>query len=139
MREIRTSGLMSGERKRTTAYRPCIAPLLDSTHAAMDEASCAPFSKERRMKLAKATKSHRKSGQGLGNMPRDSSAVGAALPGSSIKKPANLQFPLFNIKCFPAPTPSNSQNFNILQHHNSSSLRSAFGTVRTPVVWSVRA
>src|SRR3954452_2755569 len=31
MREIRTSGLMSGERKRATASRPRTAPFLDST------------------------------------------------------------------------------------------------------------
>src|SRR3954452_19329466 len=31
MREIRTSGLMSGERKRATAGRPRTAPFLDST------------------------------------------------------------------------------------------------------------
>src|SRR5205823_10019476 len=31
MREIRTSGLMSGERKRATASRPRPAPFLDST------------------------------------------------------------------------------------------------------------
>src|SRR3954464_1460564 len=33
MREIRTSGLMSGERKRATASRPRTAPFLDSTGA----------------------------------------------------------------------------------------------------------
>src|SRR3954469_20381545 len=33
MREIRTSGLMSGERKRATASRPRTAPFLDSTRA----------------------------------------------------------------------------------------------------------
>ena len=38
-----------------------------SCHAALDEAARAPFSKERRMRFAKATKFHRKSGQGLGN------------------------------------------------------------------------
>jgi hypothetical protein len=38
-----------------------------SCHAALDVAARAPFSKERRMKFAKATKFHRKSGQGLGN------------------------------------------------------------------------
>src|SRR4051812_33698212 len=32
MREIRTSGLMSGERKRATASWPRTAPFLDSTH-----------------------------------------------------------------------------------------------------------
>src|ERR1700757_295415 len=31
MREIRTSGLMSGERRRATASRPRTAPFLDST------------------------------------------------------------------------------------------------------------
>jgi hypothetical protein len=54
---------MSGERKRTTAHRPCTAPLLDSTHAALDTATCAPFSKERRMEVAKATNFNRKSGE----------------------------------------------------------------------------
>jgi hypothetical protein len=34
-----------------------------SCHAALDEAARAPFSKERRMKFAKATKFHRKSGE----------------------------------------------------------------------------
>src|ERR1700729_262552 len=52
-----------------------------SCHAALDEAACAPFSKERRMKFAKATKFHRKSGEGLGiGSPRLWSAGGAALP-----------------------------------------------------------
>jgi len=35
-----------------------------SCHAALDEAACAPFSKERLMKFANATKFHRKSGEG---------------------------------------------------------------------------
>ena len=35
-----------------------------SCHAALDEAASAPFRKERRMKFAKATKFHRKSGGG---------------------------------------------------------------------------
>src|ERR1700728_3029475 len=52
-----------------------------SCHAALDEAARAPFSKERRMKCAKATKFHRKSGEGLGDgSPRLWSAGGAALP-----------------------------------------------------------
>src|SRR6202167_3373302 len=52
-----------------------------SCHAALDEAARAPFSKERRMKFAKATKFHRKSGEGLGDgSPRLWSAGGAALP-----------------------------------------------------------
>src|ERR1700689_574881 len=52
-----------------------------SGHAALDEAAGAPFSKERRMKFAKATKFHRKSGEGLGDgSPRLWSAGGAALP-----------------------------------------------------------
>src|SRR6202021_4185161 len=52
-----------------------------SCHAALDEAARAPFSKERRMKFAKATKFHRKSGEGLGEgSPRLWSAGGAALP-----------------------------------------------------------
>src|ERR1700690_2554366 len=52
-----------------------------SCHAALDEAAGAPFSKERRMKFAKATKFHRKSGEGLGDgSPRLWSAGGAALP-----------------------------------------------------------
>jgi hypothetical protein len=51
-----------------------------SCHAALVEAARAPFSKERRMKFAKATKFHRKSGKGLGIDPQDNlSAVGAAL------------------------------------------------------------
>jgi hypothetical protein len=37
-----------------------------SCHAALEEAARAPFSKERRIKFAKATKFHRKSGEGLG-------------------------------------------------------------------------
>jgi hypothetical protein len=40
-----------------------------SCHAALDEPARAPFSKERRMKFAKATKFHRKFGEGLGNNP----------------------------------------------------------------------
>ena len=52
-----------------------------SCHAALDEAARAPFNKERRMKFAKATKFHRKSGGGLGDgSPRLWSAGGAALP-----------------------------------------------------------
>src|SRR5277367_3772296 len=52
-----------------------------SCHAALDESARAPFSKERRMKFAKATKFHRKSGEGLGDRsPRLWSAGGAALP-----------------------------------------------------------
>src|ERR1700721_168773 len=52
-----------------------------SCHAALDEAARAPFSKERRMKFAKATKFHRKSGEGLRDgSPRFWSAGGAALP-----------------------------------------------------------
>jgi len=35
-----------------------------SCHAALDEAACAPYSKERRMNFAEATKLHRKSGEG---------------------------------------------------------------------------
>jgi len=35
-----------------------------SCHAALDKAARAPFTKERRMKFAKATKFHRKSGEG---------------------------------------------------------------------------
>ena len=35
-----------------------------SCHAALDEAARAPFSKERRMRFARATKFHRKSGEG---------------------------------------------------------------------------
>jgi hypothetical protein len=51
-----------------------------SCHAALDEAARAPFGKERRMKFAKATRFHRKSGEGLGINPEDErSAVGAAL------------------------------------------------------------
>jgi hypothetical protein len=42
-----------------------------SCHAALDEAARAPFSKERRMKFAKATKFHRKSGEGLGINPQE--------------------------------------------------------------------
>jgi hypothetical protein len=41
-----------------------------SCHAALDEAACAPFSKERRMKFANATKFHRKSGEGLETIPK---------------------------------------------------------------------
>jgi hypothetical protein len=41
-----------------------------SCHAALDEAARAPFSKERRMKFAKATKFHRKSRKGLGSIPK---------------------------------------------------------------------
>ena len=41
-----------------------------SCHAALDGAARAPFSKERRMKFAKATKFHRKSGEGLGINPK---------------------------------------------------------------------
>jgi hypothetical protein len=37
-----------------------------SCHASLDEAARAPFSKERRMTFAKATKFHRKSGEGAG-------------------------------------------------------------------------
>ena len=52
----------------------------DFCHAAQDEAARAPFGKERRMKFAKATKFHRKSGEGLGINPEDErSAGGAAL------------------------------------------------------------
>src|SRR5580658_7589575 len=52
-----------------------------SCRAALDEAARAPFSKERRMKFAKATKFHRKSGKGLGDGSRRLwSAGGAALP-----------------------------------------------------------
>jgi hypothetical protein len=52
-----------------------------SCHAAPDEAARAPFSKGRRMKLAKVSKFHRKSGEGLGDgSPRLWSAGGAALP-----------------------------------------------------------
>jgi hypothetical protein len=59
---------------------PSIALPRISCHAALDEAARAPFSKERRMKFAKATKFHRKSGEGLGiNAEWDLSAVGAAL------------------------------------------------------------
>src|SRR5271156_1098915 len=58
-----------------------------SCHAALDEAARAPFSKERRMEFAKATKFHRKSGEGLGfNSPGDRSAVGAAQNIASIGK-----------------------------------------------------
>jgi len=41
-----------------------------SCHAAPDKTARAPFTKERRMNLAKATKFHRKSGGGLGNQTR---------------------------------------------------------------------
>jgi hypothetical protein len=41
-----------------------------SCHAALDEAAYAPFSKERRTKFAKATKVHRKSGEGLEINPK---------------------------------------------------------------------
>jgi hypothetical protein len=55
-----------------------------SCHAALDEAARAPFSKERRMKFAKATKFHRKSGKGWEiDIEEDPSAVGAALNRSS--------------------------------------------------------
>jgi hypothetical protein len=40
-----------------------------SCHAALDEATYAAFFKESRMKFAKATKFHRKSGEGLGTNP----------------------------------------------------------------------
>ena len=50
-----------------------------SCHAALDEAARAPFSKERRMKFAKATKFHRKSGRAGDQSEDDLSAVGAAL------------------------------------------------------------
>jgi hypothetical protein len=43
-----------------------------SCHAALDDAARAPSSKERRMKFAKATKFHRKSGEGGGlKIPQD--------------------------------------------------------------------
>ena len=38
-----------------------------SCHAAPDTVACAPFSKERRMKFADATKFHRKSGEAEGS------------------------------------------------------------------------
>jgi hypothetical protein len=46
------------------AYRALFSHFPDriSCHAALDEAASAPFRKERRMKFAKATKFHRKSG-----------------------------------------------------------------------------
>jgi hypothetical protein len=47
-----------------------------SCHAALDRATCAPFSKERRMKLAKATKFNRKS----------EAAEGSAVLFTSIKR-----------------------------------------------------
>ena len=47
-----------------------------SCHAALDRTACAPFSKERRMKIAKATKFDRKSGAAEG------SAVLRTLPGN---------------------------------------------------------
>jgi hypothetical protein len=47
-----------------------------SCHAAQDRATCAPFSKERRMKLVKATKFNRKSGEAEG------SAVPRTIPGN---------------------------------------------------------
>jgi hypothetical protein len=58
-----------------------------SCYAELDEAARALFSKERRMKFAKATTFNRKSGQGLGIDPEDDlpapacrgSAVGAAM------------------------------------------------------------
>jgi hypothetical protein len=69
------------EKEMTLQNRPgCEARTRISCHAELDEAARAPFSKERRMKFAKATKFHRKSGQGLGLNPEyDVSAVGAAL------------------------------------------------------------
>ena len=47
-----------------------------SCHAAPDTVACAPFSRERRMKFANATKFHRKSGAAEG------SAVQRTLPGN---------------------------------------------------------
>jgi hypothetical protein len=41
-----------------------------SCHAALDTKTCAPFRKERRMKFAKATKFHRKSGVAEGSAVR---------------------------------------------------------------------
>ena len=66
-----------------------------SCHAALDEAARAPFSKERRMKFAKATKFHRKSGEGLGDgSPRLWSASGARTIAESVSQPsrAGLKF-----------------------------------------------
>src|SRR5947209_8339305 len=43
MREIRTSGLMSGERKRATASRPRTAPFLDSTRGGAHRRGLATY------------------------------------------------------------------------------------------------
>ena len=51
-----------------------------SCHAAQDTAACAPFSKERRMKFANATKFNRKSGEAEGSA--------ASFPNPSHKAPS---------------------------------------------------
>jgi hypothetical protein len=56
------------------------APLVILSKAALDEAACAPFSKERRMSLPKPPSSTGNPGKGWGINPEDDpSAVGAAL------------------------------------------------------------
>jgi hypothetical protein len=65
--------------KEMTLQDRCEARTRISCHAELDEPARAPFSKERRMKFGKATKFHRKSGEGLGISQEDLSAVGAAL------------------------------------------------------------
>ncbi len=49
-----------------------------SCHAELDEAARAPFSKEKRMKFADATRFHSKSGEGLGTNPRPNPSGGGA-------------------------------------------------------------
>jgi hypothetical protein len=53
-----------------------------SCHAAQDRATCAPFSKERRMKFANATNFNRKSGEAEG------SAVLRTIPGNVFRQRA---------------------------------------------------
>jgi hypothetical protein len=48
---------------RLCRLRPAASPGNRSSHAAQDKAARAPFSKERRMKFAKASKFHWKSGE----------------------------------------------------------------------------
>jgi hypothetical protein len=55
---------LTGSRKHEShpdGYQPAYEIRI-SCHVALEKAACAPFSEERRVKLAEATKFHRKSG-----------------------------------------------------------------------------